>query len=540
MRKPNDITAFPENRKLISMFKERSRRENKSVGDPSGSHGTSGRPGSGAYAPDVGVKRDRSRRRRKIVVSSVAAITIAAATAFTVRHFFFPPACGSGLSSDPGECVGVTDGSTAFTPALASVEQRIAAENEHVLQAGKFVSVALLAPLTYSATSDATEARIKAELEAAYVAQHFLNQQSFRPQIRLLLANEGSEEQAAQQVAGQLQQKVSTDHLVAVVGVGLSTAPTLQAARMLATGPNPIPMIGTVDTADSLNNTTVPGLARVEPSVKDQVSLLHQYLANSGTSAVGPLGPAMLVYDTNPRDLYTAALGSDFRDNFTHRIGSGEPYDGNPRSVAVANEFKIIAGEVCAQGTGNSHAILYAGRESLFPQFIGRLRQISACGSANLITSVKFTVITGSDAESLPPSLTKPNIDGPQISVVYANLADSNLLSPEYTQAFTNTFGGDSADMKATWGIMTYDGVAAAEQAAVAAAGTSSSTLPAPSDVKSALFEFNEKSNSLTGATGPFLIQDTGDESCQQIPVIVDQGGKSVTTPLAARPHSCP
>ena len=43
--------------------------------------------------------------------------------------------------------------------------------------------------------------------------------------------------------------------LVAVVGIGLSTTNTVQAARQLASGASPLPMIGSVDTGDRLDTS---------------------------------------------------------------------------------------------------------------------------------------------------------------------------------------------------------------------------------------------------------------------------------------------
>jgi len=270
----------------------------------------------------------------------------------------------------------------------------------------------------------------------------------------------------------------------------------------------------------------IPGLARIEPTTGDEVALLRQYLM-TGTRR---LRQAMLVYDTNPEDLYTATLGDDFRRQFaSHLIGS-EQYAGGSSS-AVANEFSNIAGEVCPPRTVAPPTVLYAGRESLFPTFISQLRGLSMCPGHDI------TVVTGADAEALPASATAPNPDGPAISVVYPNLVDPALLTPAYRQAFIGLFG--SADLDASWGIMTYDGVAAAEQAARAVAGRSATLLPTRAEFASALFDFNTPSHALTGAAGPFLIQSDGNEECQGLPVIIYQHEAVKTVPPTRQP-GCP
>ena len=339
--------------------------------------------------------------------------------------------------------------------------------------AGDFVSVALLTPLTTDPGSDVTLARIRAELESAYTAQQYLNGQGFRPRIRLLLANEGSQEQAWPQVVRELQSEVASQHLVSVIGVGLSTIPTLQTARALAASPDPLPMIGTVDTADGLNSKGPPAslvgpalsgpildLARVEPSTGNEVALLHAYLSHHSPRLLRQM---MLVYDMNSQDLYTATLGDDFRGQFAANLIGSERYVGTPGTTAIANAFNAIAGEVCPPGTVNPPTILYAGRQSLLPTLIDQLRGLSMCPRRTI------TIVTGADAEALPPSATSPNPAGPQISVVYPNLVDPALLTTAYKEAFTGLFG--TADLDASWGVMTYDGVDAAEQAARAVAG---------------------------------------------------------------------
>jgi hypothetical protein len=88
-------------------------------------------------------------------------------------------------------------------------------------------------------------------------------------------------------VVSQLQDWPADQHLVAVVGIGLSTTSTVQAARQLASGASPLPMIGSVDTGDGLDTSgpqpplvpstlsgRINGLVRVEPSVADEVTLL--------------------------------------------------------------------------------------------------------------------------------------------------------------------------------------------------------------------------------------------------------------------------
>jgi hypothetical protein len=491
---------------------------------------------------EVGERREAFRRLiRRLTIGGAVAVAVALAAWQIVMAVTSPDSCGTGMVIQGTECIGVTDGSPGFDPSLAMVESKITAENGTMQSAGDFVSVALLTPLTTDPGSDVTLARIRAELEGAYTAQQYLNGQGFRPRIRLLLANEGGQEQAWRQVVRDLQSEIASQHLVAVIGVGLSTIPTLQTAKALAAGPDPLPMIGTVDTADGLNSKGPPAslvgsalsgpiqdLTRVEPSTGDEVALLRAYLTNHSPRL---LRHVMLVYDTNSQDLYTATLGDGFRSQFAANLIGTERYVGTPGTTAIANEFNAIAGEVCPPGTANPPTILYAGRQSLLPTLIDQLRGLSMCLRRTI------TIVTGADAEALPASATSPNPAGPQISVVYPNLVDPALLTTAYKDAFTGLFG--TADLDASWGIMTYDGVIAAEQAARAVVGGSATVLPTPAELGSALFDFNMPTHALDGAAGNFLISSDGDEQCQGLPIIIYRNGTATTIPPSPQP-GCP
>lgn len=439
--------------------------------------------------------------------------------------------CGGGTSSYQGECVGVTDGSYPFAQSVAHIETIVKAQNLRAQATGDYVSIALLVPLISAAGTDVTPERVRQMIEGAATAQAYLNGKGYRPAIRLLLANEGSRQQAWPQVVSQLQHWPADQHLVAVVGVGLSTTDTVNAARQLASPVSPLPMVGVVDTGDGLNTNgprpplapsgRINGLVRVEPSVGDEVALLWQYYrAHTG----GLSQQAVLVYDNDPNDLYTGSLSLDFSQQFgTHIIDKKQFSPGG----SEPGEFASIANDVCAPGAPRTPVVLYAGRESAFPDLIDKLRTQTNCPRTDTIT-----VLTGADAESLRKKETL-NPDGPAIDVVYPNIADSQQLVPEYRKAFE----GKPADVDASWTIMTYDGVTAAEQAA-RQASEGSSIPPAPSAVTSLLYDFNKLADAIKGATGPFVITPDGDEGCQWIPLIIDEKGTS--TVLSQTRFGCP
>jgi hypothetical protein len=490
-------------------------------------------------------QRARAGRRRtlRIIAAGVLGAAVVGVGAWRiVASVTGPSSCRTRAVIYDRECVGVTDSASAFDPSLAPLVNKIARDNQNVEAAGDYVTVVLLTPLTTVPGSDVTLARIRQQMEGAYLAQESWNGPlpsssgatvGNRPRIRLLLASDGDAGQAWPQVTRQIRQEPASANVVGVIGMGLSTTSTLQAARALATGSDSIPMIGTIDTADGLNSQglsvakvgsalagPITNLTRVTPTVGDEISALHGYLRST-------LGQAILVRDTDQYDLYTQTLATDFSEQFANNIASKVPYD---TSAAVTNEFNTIAGDVCPSTAVKPPAILYAGRESLLPNLISQLRDLSTCPKRDTIT-----VVTGSDAEALSATTeTAPNQDGPQIKVVYANLIDTDELASSYKTSFTHLFG--PTDLDASWAIMTYDAMSAAEQAARSAAGSSVTFLPPPSSIGSSLVDLH----SIQGATvNRFRISADGDEQCQVVPVVIDSGGTTTITPPAHQ-AGCP
>lgn len=468
-------------------------------------------------------EKGRHKKLWRGLIGGGAAIVVAAGIAVAVVRLTDP--CGGGTRSVQGECTGVTDGSHDFLASVTAIENTIRTQNAAAEASGDFMSIALLTPLTYAPGSDVTPGRIRQQLEGAATAQAYLNGQHFRPAIRLLLANEGSRQQAWPQVVSALRDWPADQHLVAVVGGGLSTTLTVATARQLTSGTRALPVIGSVDTGDGLDTSgprtplvqpaltgRIYGLVRVEPSVSDEVTLLSRYYRSRLRSAPALSPHAVLVNDNDPSDLYTGSLGLDFGQQFRASIidtkqfapGTDEP-----------GEFASIANDVCAPGATSSPVVLYAGRESAFGDFISKLRTQTNCPSRDTIT-----VLTGADAEALSPAKTSGNPGGPAITIVYPNISDPGRLQDFYKQAFT----GSRADMTASWTVITFDAVTAAEQAARNAT-QGSGTAPSPGAVTSLLYDFDKLADPVKGATGPFVITSGGDEGCQWMPLVIDQRG---------------
>jgi hypothetical protein len=466
---------------------------------------------------------DQKRARRARTGLVVLAVLVVAAAGVTSYHF----ATRSGRAPSPsplalcpgstpqfqvfrnnGACVGVTDGSYVFNPSLAPIERAIASENASVREQRTYATVALLTPMTASATSDVSLARIKDELAGAYAAQLAANGGDLsedRPPIQLVLANEGtSQELAYGQVTGLLtEMRRPPANLRAVIGMGVSVEQTVLGAKILSKAG--IPMIGAVTTADQLDWSNITGLARVVPDVSDQITALQRYFA-----AHGGLGPAVLIADSNTSDLYTSDLMKDFTAAFGQDLTSqAQPFG---PGLGESTELRLITSSVCSL-TGIPPTVLYAGRESDLPTLISNLQGAPNCGGKQI------TVVTGSDAVALPASQTANQTREGHVSVVYSDIANPNpkaVLAP-VQKVFADSPAG-IASLSDPWTIATYNAMTTAS-IAVTDAASASSPVPLLGTVLGVIPLLSQRQE-VPGATGPFSIGTDGNVTNPDVPIL--------------------
>lgn len=489
-------------------------------------------------------KSGRGRRRALRVRALATAVALLAAAGAGLGIYVVTSGGGTSVPrcapaqgafqvvEDGGECVGVTDGSFLFDqggPADAAdqrnikdAEQRILAENNAVLATKQpYVTVALLAVLTVAAPgstspSDVTLSRIADELRGAYLAQHYANTKGgLTPQIRLLLASEGSLEQGWQADWDQLRSlpAAGSGELIAVAGMGISVQRTIDAAN--AIGKAGISMYGAVTTADNLNAAVNPYLDQVVPSVADEVSALARFLPRPSKAA--------LVYDQKATDLYTSSLRQDFYRTFRSSMTVGQiPYVSSKLGDPL---FRKIAEDLCA--TNPSPMIFYAGRNSVLGPFISQLEQEGDCNGKQL------EIVTGGDADGLAPQYETGYGGGAQVTVLYADieLPGPGSLSGEFRKDFENWLGrGDDAAMTDPWLLAYYNAMTAAANAIgdeEGSVGSNVSQLTAQS-VSLWVHQLNV-SAAVAGAEGPLQISPGGTLEAPAIPIIQLKAGKATT-----------
>jgi hypothetical protein len=262
-----------------------------------------------------------------LVVASVVVLVAAGVVVWQ----WGPGGCGffSGIRLNgkaDGECIGVTDGSYLFNdPSKATnpddrnvierindIEKRIETENNTVAGTGRYVKVVLLMPLTISkARPPAISLRqilysLEGDCTALYRANHSSDfGDPTAVKIQLLLANQGSLQEASPDFLNRVVKVSQADHpMVAVVGLGSSVPNTKAAVEYLAQ--QNIAMVGAEASADSLTNLHL--LWSVSPSNIEYVDRLKSFLDHQNVLKSG-----IVVYDRNP-DLYTQSLAQDYRD----------------------------------------------------------------------------------------------------------------------------------------------------------------------------------------------------------------------------------
>jgi hypothetical protein len=473
----------------------------------------------------------RPRRYRWVALVVVGLVLVIAAGmgVNTVVH-----ACGglgSGVTEIDGECVGVTDGSYVFHEAYREVQERIAAENKRVdgivndpaQSPNRAVTVALLNPMTVTETSAFALDEVRNLLEGAYTAQHRANNGRFvedpDPLIRLMLANEGSNQEQWQPVVDQLVEMKDADApLNAVVGLGNSLRLTELAAKKLSVE-HGIPTIGAIVTADQLNYTNIPGFVRVAPSNQDYVRSIRAYLQRRPE-----LDSAILVYDSN-----SGALGDifveSFRDDLTREfgdliqfadqsfVGKSIPSDANP------SLFAGITTNICAV---MPKVVFFAGRKVDLRDFLNSL------GSRTCRDTPLTVVTVEADPDVIGGDVALRN---QKITVVYADATDPRgwvagaVGTPQNFPAFRQAFENLGFPVEHL-----YDGGAISYHDAVLTAVKASRIVarqrldpPGAADVHSQLLNLNT-AFPVPGASGTLSFGDRnvrpGDPAGKPVPVL--------------------
>ncbi|MEU8122016.1 ABC transporter substrate-binding protein [Spirillospora sp. NPDC049024] len=281
-----------------------------------------------------------------------------------------------------GECVGITDGSFRFGEdsggknndnRLNKVLDRIQALNDHVMESGKpYATVVYLGPVTADPSIKNKRidllAGVQGELIGLAIAQKRFNDAAEGDDLRLrvLVANAGAKFRYAEDVAQQIRRRALKDRsIVAVIGFEQSRRQTQQAIRLLAK--SALPLVGTANSYDG--TALLDGDAGYSPyyfrlaSPNARTAQHAAYWARHGDVGDTKADDAVVIYDGDRDDLYSANLAADFQKSFRPGRALMRPYR-NP------GELNKSVREACQD---QPDLFYYAGRSDEFRSFINVL-----------------------------------------------------------------------------------------------------------------------------------------------------------------------
>jgi hypothetical protein len=351
------------------------------------------------------------------------------------------------------ECVGVTDGLYLFAPAdsqLTRVEKDIFKANKEATARHDFVSVAYLLPIAQGYQVEPLKT-VAEQLEGAYAQVVAYNARKSHPQkIQLLIASNGYGAEAYKTVDQYLENDITSQHLVAVAGIGVSLDTTHQSVVDLTQHSPAIPVFGASITADNFDN--VRNMVRVVPSNKDEVTALLNALKPHWKTAY-------LVDDEKTGDAYSASLFLHFYQGWPDPL-HGDKVAGNQSYDSGASGYQYKLGQIA---TGicdvKPQVVLFAGRATELAPLIQDLH--------DTCTDVPLNIVTGDDATNLDSTALQTMKGGPLALYYAANAtpAEWGKGAPGF-DAFSHAFLGATfspASMDDGNAMMGWDAVLAAD-----------------------------------------------------------------------------
>ncbi|WP_282791428.1 hypothetical protein [Streptomyces sp. CC224B] len=264
--------------------------------------------------------------------------------------------CAEGLRGTGDDrtrgCVGLlADGSPSprnlgSSSTLAPVLTRIIAENHRVVDASAasggrpFVSVVYMAPITAEHDGTGLMESVRHDLEGAYLAQRQANASPRGAGLRLLFAQTGGTTEQREYTVGHVLGRRRADRIVAVVGLGGSTASSQDMVGKLTAGV--LPAFGSVLTADSWSGT--PALVRVAPVNADQPAAAVRFLS-VGERADDKF---LFVQDVDTGDQCTSTPVTQFRARIpAGRLVGEEPLLFDSPQPSLTEHFRVRLAGLC-------------------------------------------------------------------------------------------------------------------------------------------------------------------------------------------------
>lgn len=471
---------------------------------------------------------------RRVAIGVVLVAILAVAVPLSVNWITDKRArCAEGVveRGEDNECVGVTDGTYLFAGHLEAVRKKIEEENHRVeKEAGKdYVSVAYMTSFTLTDDDSNSEESVRHELEGAYLAQqrHNNGDLAASPKIRLLIANTGSSSRQWRHTVDELiARKDSDDRLVAVAGLGPSTAQNLAALQRLSE--YGIAMVASTMTATNIRD--IKGFVRVAPTNEDEAYAASAYLKRK------KIHTAVVVQDAAQNNLYAKTLGSAFARVFPDRNGhrlvaEAMTYDSS-ESTGWKNELRYMPGQLCDQ---KPQVVYFAGRGQHLTHFLHAIANRSC-------QERQFTVIAGDDTTNLTAQELARAAET-KVGVFYTGLAHPDMWKkePNAVSGPSAGFFQDGGDLDRWFpndprhdgqAIMAHDAVLTAAHGIQMAARWQGEVT---GGAVARMFHQMDGSQQVAGASGFISFQNNGNPRNKAVPILaLDRQGRAVFVEASA------
>ncbi len=462
-------------------------------------------------------------RRTPLAVALPIAALLAASTPVVIDLF---KDCGAGLTSvgSPYVCVGlnIDSGPMRAEDPLADLEKIIADHNARVT--GDFKTIVVLENLTVTENDSNPVSFVRHEVQGAIAAAL---RKDAPTQIKLLLANFGSNADHWQKTVDAIVEAAPGQRIVAVTDVGLSQENSRAAVAELSK--HGIATIGATVTADNMNLDTagvrVKNFFRVGPTNTDEAHVAAKYIARQRFQRV------MLVMDTSEADTYATTLAKAFQEQI--QVSLTKKFD-FPQLTTVSRDGymrKVFAGmhsDICA---ARPDLIYFAGRGSDLGSFLSALANDGACELASV------TVLSGDDASTLAGRELREAGDI-HFQVMYTALAHPSQWEPVKDDPVLKTHRRNYDDFltrfleTGTFSIEDLkDGAAMIQHDAVTAAATAALNDPTTEPRSIVNFIKNiDCTSPVPGASGFIAFDEaTGNQVNKPVPIVRINGGGSIS-----------
>jgi hypothetical protein len=364
--------------------------------------------------------RPPAQRPRPLLASQlVPVVTLAALVAAPLAYVGVTTngTCAAGIRRvATGECIGISDSSFSFNSRLDSVMEEIQDNNYTIAQSRRpAVTVIYLGALSVpNAGADDLLADVQGELAGIAIAQRRLiknNKDGTRLQMRILVANAGTEFTFADELAAAIVDRVDHDPtIVGAIGFAESRSGVKKAIERLSQ--RALPMISTAATFDALGRTGDSYAPSFFPLAPPNSELAKQaaYWARRGFPEVHMRGAttAAVFTDTTASDLYSRDLGERFLKEFGN--------DATQIAYSGAASLQPKVSTVCTAAK-QPDLIYFAGRSSQFGTFIDMMTS-SQCHDITIMAGDAVAEYVNDRAEDLARNQ--------RIRLVYTPLASPN------------------------------------------------------------------------------------------------------------------